>query len=68
MVADEIHKDIQQSVRTPAYGIAESLQRHQLAEGRIEKINEICEKSFHHKSPLPLGAKINTNTLELAIL
>ena len=53
MVADEIHKDIKQGVRTPAHGIAEGLQRHQLAEGRIEEINEICKIGFHHNSPLP---------------
>jgi len=49
MVAEPIHKDIQQGVRASAYCVAEGLNGHQLAEGGVEEINEIGDPLFDHK-------------------
>jgi len=48
IIADGVHDDIQYRVGTPANGIAEGLNRHELAERRVEKINKIYDPLFHH--------------------
>jgi hypothetical protein len=48
IIADCIHDDIQYGIGTSANGIAEGLNRHQLAERRVEKINKIYDPLFHH--------------------
>ncbi len=48
IIADGIYKNIQEGIRTPANGIAEGLQRHELAKRRVEKINKIYDPLFHH--------------------
>jgi len=48
IIADGIHDDIQYGIRTPANGIAEGLNRHELAERGVEKINKIYDPLFHH--------------------
>ena len=48
VVADEIEEDIQQGVRASADCVAEGLNGHQLAEGGVKKINEICDPRFDH--------------------
>jgi len=48
IIADGIHDDIQYGIRTPANRIAKGLDRHELAERRVEKINKIYDPLFHH--------------------
>jgi hypothetical protein len=49
MEAEPIQKDIQQGIRAPADRVAEGLNGHQLAEGGVEKINEIDDPLLYHK-------------------
>lgn len=48
VIRNEIEEDIQDSISTPAGGIAEGLDRHQLSEGRVKKIYCSHNQSFHH--------------------
>jgi hypothetical protein len=61
IITYEVSEDIQQRIRPPAGGIPESLQRHEPAERRIEKINERYDPFFCHLFNTVKTAKILIN-------
>lgn len=48
VIGDEVQKNIEQGVASPACCIAEGLDRHQLPEGNVEKIDNCQYPAFQH--------------------